>query len=57
MTDNDLNMTYTFEWRHDDIQTGSEEEKKLIENHRQGAKTAVDKSIEAMRRMAAAGEL
>ena len=50
-------MTYVFEWRHDEVKAGSEEEKKLIEEHRRGAKTAVDKSIVVMRRMANAGEL
>ncbi len=50
-------MTYVFEWRHDDVKAGTEEEKKLVDEHRHGAKMAVDKSIEAMRRMANAGEL
>lgn len=57
MTDHDLNLTYVFEWRHEEVKEGSEEEKKLIEEHRKGGKLAVDKTLEAMRRMAAAGEL
>ena len=57
MTENDLNMTYIFEFLHDDVEVGSEEYRNLVEEHRKGAKMAVDKSIEAMRRMAAAGEL
>lgn len=36
---------------------GSEEHEKLIKQDREGAKMAVSKSIEAMRRMAKAGEL
>jgi hypothetical protein len=57
MTDNDLNMAYIFEWLHDNIEAGSERHKELVEEHRKGAKLAVDKSIQAMRKMAIAGEL
>jgi Domain of unknown function (DUF1857) len=57
MTENDLNMTYVFEWLHDDVEEGSQRHKDLVEEHRKGGKMAVDKSIEAMRRMAMAGEL
>jgi hypothetical protein len=57
MTDNDLNLTYTFEWLHDDVEAGSERHKELIEEHRKGAKQAIDKTIQAMRKMAVAGEL
>ena len=57
LTDHDLNMTYIFEWMHDDVEAGSQTYKDLAEEHTKGAKVAVDKSIEAMRRMAAAGEL
>ena len=57
MTENDLNMTYIFEWLHDDIKAGSQQHEELMEEHRKGAKIAVDMSIQSMRRMAAAGEL
>lgn len=57
MTDNDLNLSYIFEWLHDDVEAGSEKHKELVEEHRMGAKLAVDKSIQAMRKMAIAGEL
>lgn len=50
-------MTYTFEWRHEGVVEGSEEHKKLDQQHREGAKMAVHSSIEAMRKMAANGEL
>lgn len=52
---NDLNMTYTFEWRYPDA--GEEKTEELMQEHRNGAKMAVSKSIEAMRKMAQAGEL
>ena len=57
MTENDYHMTYTFNWIYDDVAEGSEEHKKLELQHRNGAKMAVHKSIEALRRMGAAGEL
>ena len=57
MTEHDYHMTYTFEWRFQDVQEGSEEFRKKAEATRQSAKMAVHSSIEAMRKMAAAGEL
>ncbi|KAK5173733.1 uncharacterized protein LTR77_002414 [Saxophila tyrrhenica] len=53
----DLNMTYTFEWRYPNVEEGSEDHKQKLEASRKGAKQAVHSSIEAMRRMASAGEL
>jgi hypothetical protein len=50
-------MTYTFEWRYEDVAEGSEEHKKLWKQSVEGAKMAVHNSIEAMRKMATAGEL
>ena len=57
MTENDYNMTYTFEWRYPDIAEGSQEHKNAEQKAREGAKMAVHSSIEAMRKMASAGEL
>lgn len=57
MDDEDLNMTYMFEWQHDDIEEGSEKAKKTFEEHKNNAKMAVDFSIQSIRRMVAAGEL
>ena len=57
MTENDYHMTYTFEWRYPDIAEGSQEHKDSELKAREGAKTAVHSSIEAMRKMASAGEL
>jgi hypothetical protein len=53
----DLNMTYTFEWRLPDVEEGSEEHKKMFKVYTDQGKMAVHSSIEAMRKMAAAGEL
>jgi hypothetical protein len=57
LEESDMNMTYTFEWRHEGVAEGSEEHKKLEKQNIEGAKGAVHSSIEAMRKMAAAGEL
>lgn len=57
MTEGDYHMTYAFEWRRPEVTEGSEEHKKLEKEYREGAKMAVHSSIEAMRKMAAAGEL
>lgn len=57
LTESDYNMTYTFEWRYPDIKEGSEEHKTAVKDAVEGAKMAVHSSIEAMRKMAAAGEL
>jgi len=57
LTEHDYNMTYTFEWRYPDVQEGTEEHKRLVRQSIEGAQGAVHKSIEAMRKMAAAGEL
>lgn len=55
--ENDMNMTYTFEWRHPEVEKGSDKHKELVKSYTQGAKMAVHSSIEAMRKMAQAGEL
>ncbi|GAB1743073.1 hypothetical protein D0867_05426 [Hortaea werneckii] len=57
LTEHDYNMTYTFEWRYPDVQEGSDEHKRLQKQHVDMAKMAVHSSIEALRRMASAGEL
>lgn len=57
LADADMNMTYTFEWRHKELVEGSAEHERLVQQHREEARMAVTKSIEAMRRMAADGEL
>ena len=57
MTDEELQMTYFFEWLHPDVEAGSEEEMALMKQHKMRGKMSVDKSIEAMRNMVAAGKL
>jgi hypothetical protein len=50
-------MTYTFEWRYPNITEGSQDHKDAQKNEIEAAKRAVHSSIEAMRKMASAGEL
>jgi Domain of unknown function (DUF1857) len=57
MTDQELHMTYFFEWRHPDVEAGSEKEKEMMELYKKMGKLAVDKSVETIRRMVVAGEL
>jgi hypothetical protein len=52
-----MNMTYTFEWRYPEIKEGTQEHQDAKKNAIEGAKMAVHSSIEAMRKMASAGEL
>lgn len=57
MTDEELNMTYFFEWPHPDVEAGSDKEKELTEQHKKRGKMSVDKTIEAIRKMVVAGKL
>ena len=57
MTDEELQMTYFFEWLHPDVEAGSELEKMLTMQHKKRGIMSVDKSIESMRKMVAAGML
>jgi len=57
LTDEEKNMTYAFEWRHPEVEEGSDEHKNLVQQYRKQAQGAVHSSIEAMRKMAANGEL
>ena len=53
----DLYMTYAFQWLHPEVEAGSDKEKTLTKHHSDIAKMAVDKSIEAIRRMIGEGKL
>lgn len=57
MTDEDLHMTYFFEWLHPGLEAGSDKEKELTEEHRKRGKMSVDKSIESIRKMVMEGKL
>ncbi|QIW95582.1 hypothetical protein AMS68_001100 [Peltaster fructicola] len=57
LKDEEMNMTYTFEWRNQDVEEGSEKHKELVAKYRKMAQMAVHSSIEALHKMAAAGEL
>jgi Domain of unknown function (DUF1857) len=57
MTDEELKMTYFFEWPHPEVEAGSDQEIELTEQHKKRGMMSVDKSIEAIRNMVAAGKL
>lgn len=51
-------MTYAFEWLHPEVDAKDEEKvKALKEKHAGTAKMAVEKSIEAMRKMVVDGKI
>lgn len=52
--DEDLHMTYVFEWLHPEIEEGGAE---LRIKHKGMAKMAVDKSIDSIRRMVVDGTI
>lgn len=56
MTDEELQMTYSFEWLHPNVEAGSEEEMKLTKQHKMRGKMSVDKTIESVRKMVEAGK-
>jgi hypothetical protein len=53
----DIFMTYVFEWRHPEITAGSDEAKKVEEVHKQTARTAVESTIETIRKLVSEGKL
>lgn len=57
MIDEELQMTYFFEWLHPDVEAGSDLEKTLTKQHKMRGKMSVDKSIESMRKMVMAGKI
>lgn len=56
-TEQDLQMTYVFEWKHPNISAGTAEEQQAVEKSRIMAKMAVNSTIESLRKLAIAGEL
>ncbi|KAI1251561.1 hypothetical protein MGN70_006129 [Eutypa lata] len=53
----ELLMTYSFEWRHPDVEEGSAEATGLEESHWKMAKMAVEGSIDTIRRFVKEGEI
>jgi hypothetical protein len=50
-------LTYSFEWKHPDVNEGSPKFKELMERHSNTAKMAVDKTIEHLRALVQEGRL
>ncbi|KAH6987890.1 hypothetical protein BKA56DRAFT_612632 [Ilyonectria sp. MPI-CAGE-AT-0026] len=55
--DDQLFLTYSFEWHHSGVPDGSEKVHELEETHWKVAKMAVEKSIMTLRRLVADGEV
>ncbi|KAI0151675.1 DUF1857-domain-containing protein [Xylariaceae sp. FL1272] len=53
----ELLMSYVFEWRHPDVEAGSERAKQLEEAHWKMAKVAVEGSIQTIRRLVGEGKI
>lgn len=53
----DLYMTYAFQWLHPDVEAGGAKAEELMKGHKATAKMAVDKSIEAIRRLVNEGKI
>ncbi|KAK3078557.1 hypothetical protein LTS18_007204 [Coniosporium uncinatum] len=53
----DLMMTYYFEWRRPDVQEGSADVEKVMEQYKKTAKMAVHESIDTIRRFVESGEI
>jgi hypothetical protein len=56
-TDEDLQMTYIFEWMHPEMEAESPEANELRVKYQAMAKMGVDKSIESIRRMVKDGTI
>lgn len=50
-------MTYAFQWLHPNMKEGSKEADETLKSHKGTAKMAVDKSIEAIRRLVNEGQI
>jgi hypothetical protein len=53
----DLFLSYSFEWKHPDVEAGSAQATELQAKHKKTAQMAVDKTIETVRKMVQQGSL
>jgi hypothetical protein len=56
-TDEDLQLTYIFDWKYPEVEAGSAEERQKVEEQRKGAKVAVDMTLKSIREMVEKGVL
>lgn len=56
-TDQDLQLTYIFDWKYPDVAAGSSEEEEKVQEQRKGAKTAIEMTLRSVREMVGRGEL
>ena len=57
MTEEDLQLTYIFDWTYSDVEAGSEEERTKVQEQKKGAKNAIDMTLKSVRGMIERGEL
>jgi len=55
--DEDLQLTYIFDWTYPEVEVGSAEEKNKIEEQKKGAQTAILMTLKSVREMIGRGEL
>lgn len=57
MTDEDLNLTYIYDWTYSEVEAGSADEQKKVEEQKNVAKTAIEMTLKSVRGMVEKGEL
>jgi len=57
LTDEDMQLTYIFDWKYPEVEAGSAEEKSKIEEQKEGAKMAIEMTLKSVREMIEKGEL
>jgi hypothetical protein len=57
LSDEDLQLTYIFDWTYPEVQVGSAEENNKIEEQKKGAQTAILMTLKSVREMIGRGEL
>jgi len=57
MTDEDLSLTYIFDWKYPEVEAGSADEKQKVDEQRKGGRTAIEMTLKSIRGMIEKGEL
>lgn len=56
-TDEDLSLTYIFDWKYPEVEAGSADEKQKVDEQRKGGRTAIEMTLKSIRGMIEKGEL
>ena len=57
MTDQDLQLSYIFDWTYPEVEAGSAQEQQKVEEQKKTASTAILKTLEFTRAMIEKGEI